>query len=385
MFFPSENIQTVIVASALPADAQVASRVAADLGLSAQASNAVKVDFGAFRGSSVYLSSSRNSDTQAKDSFPTLVGVFLIQAPQGSGQAQSQTYAEVAIQVELGTCYLRNAQVVWKTAAPEFLGKIPVEERAERSLKPIDQKLNPSLSPLRLSFRGGDLKSSVSTLRNAQVLGEAFAAAKQSEIPLRSELLAQACAFFGSKLKVSKEQSDKLRVHRDLVSTFVPEPLKAKVERAPLFPLGNPQCAFRSAPFSHKAEVFEPESKNESQGYSPLHCFDSLLAQIQEKGSGSSKKLVQSLSENEFEVTFRNGRHVTLSSGRTAGLFVGSRLVGPKGEKLHVIRLLRSAQELDSAIAYVRSENEETPIKPGVKLSLDPRLFPAKGSSAGAK
>ena len=219
-----------------------------------------------------------------------------------------------------------------------------------------------------------------------RILGEAYAAAHVGStgiaFPLRSELLAKACAYFGKPFTniALGEQRQNHRAHRDLVSSFIAQ--QGVPQSVSPFPLASPTCSIRSAPFSHPVPAANVQLGEPVKEFSPRACLDALLAAVdtreagQEQNSSRAALLVQDLLLDSFEVVSRNGRHVTLSSGRTSGLTIGSRLVGPNGERLHVIRLLRSSDSVDSAIAFIRIENEKTPLGPGSKLSLDKRLFP---------
>ena len=317
---------------------------------------------GTFQDARIYGASrpDQPEGTSEKGIVPSIIGVYFIQPwNETSGSAL------VIIRAELDTCYLRDARIDWNPKPPQWENDIPSPFRANKPLAHLKVPFVVTESPVRLSFRGSEVlhssgrSLSAAMVDRARVLGEAYAAARSNQLafPLRSELLAKACQFFSK----GGRQEKKLRIHRDLVSTFYP--LKNKLAVSEIAG-GNPVCTLRSAPFSHRVDgVFEPSlpALNPSEGadlpsgakgnsqtstflpFSPTHCLSALL--LERERVQNKKGMVQVLENTEFEVISRNGRHVALNAGRTAGLTVGSRLIGPSGERLHVIRLLLSTNK----------------------------------------
>ncbi len=89
-----------------------------------------------------------------------------------------------------------------------------------------------------------------------------------------------------------------------------------------------------------------------------------------------TKNLVN-LEEREFKILRRYGSWVYLNRGMAFGLKIGMRLVGPNKSTLHIIRYAPKLEgELDAAIAFIRHESKDIPLKEGDVIRLDPRVYP---------
>lgn len=90
-----------------------------------------------------------------------------------------------------------------------------------------------------------------------------------------------------------------------------------------------------------------------------------------------AKQMTHNLTQENFRVLKREGRWVYLDRGRAYGLEIGAHLVGPSGSELHVIQYAKSADENpDLAVAFVRKESAESPVKAGDSIQFDLRSFP---------
>ena len=83
------------------------------------------------------------------------------------------------------------------------------------------------------------------------------------------------------------------------------------------------------------------------------------------------------LNETEFKIVRRFGSWVYLNRGRAFGLKIGMRLKGPNKASLHIIRYAPKLEgELDSSIAFIRHESQESPLKLEDVVKLDPKIYP---------
>lgn len=71
----------------------------------------------------------------------------------------------------------------------------------------------------------------------------------------------------------------------------------------------------------------------------------------------------------------RDRRWVWIDPGRGRGLQVGDRLVSQGQAYLHVIRIDRSPDSLESVIGFIRSEDAQKPLQVGDQIQLDLRDF----------
>jgi hypothetical protein len=93
-----------------------------------------------------------------------------------------------------------------------------------------------------------------------------------------------------------------------------------------------------------------------------------------------------SLEQGPLKVLRREGRWIYLSKGRASGYKIGMHLLGPGGAKLHVIQALgapptKGPREAESAVALLREEAKETPLKAGDSVWLDPAQYPKRDPS----
>jgi len=75
--------------------------------------------------------------------------------------------------------------------------------------------------------------------------------------------------------------------------------------------------------------------------------------------------------QEKWQVISREGRFVTINKGRAIGLKVGTRFVGIRQQKLHLIQYTGLHSKVDSAVLLIRSEDPSNPLKPGDSLQLD--------------
>ena len=87
------------------------------------------------------------------------------------------------------------------------------------------------------------------------------------------------------------------------------------------------------------------------------------------------------LGDKGFRITRRQGRWVYLDRGRAYGLEIGQHLVSGAA-KLHVIQYAPWTEGFDVAIAMVRQEPTDKPLKMGDTVTFDPSQFPPGGSGA---
>lgn len=338
---------------------------------------------------------------------------FVLTQPMKSGAAR--VVGQVQLVVETETCYLRSAALVgagfppgsWSSALDR--GQVKLQGPLQFPSAPLVAEV----SPLRVKVMGHGAAPDV-----ARVLHEAAAInlpALWKLGPVRSELLAIACAHFADKVTPA------LRVHRDLVIDYTQAESKAESSPAEAqlspsreredrrnalnpspWPLAPPKCRLHSSPFAHLlklepesetssrllAQGSDPEAKGaaqasragadtasskETDSWSPVACLDWLA----ERATTALTRLAPEV----FTVKERQGRWVALDPGRTAGLLVGKRLTSFNGAKLHVIRQIAVSESPDRVIAFIRNEPAGQPVSAGDSVRLDPALYPAQNNS----
>jgi hypothetical protein len=89
--------------------------------------------------------------------------------------------------------------------------------------------------------------------------------------------------------------------------------------------------------------------------------------------------LTHRLNEQVFRILKRQGRWVYLDRGRAYGLEIGTHLVG-RGASLHVIQYAPWEKDLDVAIALVRTEDPDSPLKEGESITFDPKIYGSQSS-----
>jgi hypothetical protein len=109
--------------------------------------------------------------------------------------------------------------------------------------------------------------------------------------------------------------------------------------------------------------------KKENEKFDPLFISDNVTKKVQEN--------LTKLDDSNIKILNRFGALVYINKGRAYGLNIGMRLLGPNNEKLHIIQYDPTLEnELDAAIAFIRHENSDKPLRNGDVLKLDPSTYP---------
>lgn len=348
-----------------------------------------------------------------------VVGSYLLTEAPLQGAALLQ--ATVVLVAETGSCYLRAGQVIaGRVTGAELERLVPGSSQA---LVWPQAKRDVLRSPVRLVVPG-----SGPTLMRARLFHE-LAAARSAESlknPIVSSVLAEACTTFAQ----GAPADGRLRVHRDLVFRYgvdsqdlggtaepanSPGPTAAALKALAL-PLVAPRCELGFAPFGQRLSQIPSPTHNPSQTQDsrampaaspsapPTLASGASPSESQAAGFEPRKEPIQpwsalaclselatrndawteSLDRQQFKIVQRRGRWVTLEASRTSGLVVGTRLVGPGGAQLHVIRVgpPRATEDdnRDNVTAYVRSESASRPLAPADMLELDTAAPPSPGA-----
>lgn len=120
--------------------------------------------------------------------------------------------------------------------------------------------------------------------------------------------------------------------------------------------------------------VFGNTPRSVGQSTQGVPCdFPALAKTLAQK----TDALLSNLASDPIHIVGRRGAWVYLDKGRAYGLGMGSRLVGPRGEGLHVIRYDPGFEgQPDVAVAFVRHESKESPLKKGDVVRIDQTVYP---------
>lgn len=182
----------------------------------------------------------------------------------------------------------------------------------------------------------------------------------QKKVPVVSTLGRIICQWKIPELKNSNlvKSGYPSRAHRIILSSFQ-ESLETKGVKY--------RIQMKSGLFDTNDETFLSQEK-----FAEFNPQD-IANKIVEK----SLPTLHKLNENNFKIIARSGSWIYLNRGRAFGLSIGTRLQGPDGAKLHIIKYAPNYKgELDVSIAFLRHEKKETPLKLGDSIEIDKSKYP---------
>jgi hypothetical protein len=323
-----------------------------------------------------------------------------------NGRDQSSEFARVAALVWRADCLLAGA--VWENGSSPLAGTPPTLMRSNGTLARARERTARSVSPVRWESRveGGPLGKRLALILDA-VGGERLA---EEGWPVNATIARMACRWTppsvaGERLPTTPTAANAAPADANADANALAGAWPAKVPGAPArksvhprrahrvvrarvrlpdadpttVPIGPPTWPRTSYEIAVAGGVFGEKRDtlvaSPSPGGPPVPFDPSAMADAATRALGP---LVHELEEAPFRITRRQARWVYIDRGRAYGLEIGTHLVGPGGSKLHVIHFAPDDAGVDAAVALVRDENADAPLKPGDVLSVDLADYPLR-------
>ena len=291
--------------------------------------------------------------------------------------SKGKELARIAALFKRDSCQLLGSVVVWGADYLQYIPKTEKSDTLTRLKESAQRGSSASKSPIRLSSDGRSYWGTSIAWITESFLAEQLAS---KDLIVHSDLSGLACLRARTLSDSANENTNS--------SSELPSKLSAGT---PILRRGHRQV--RLVLEGSKTSEGKPwPSVKVRYSYIPLP----LNIQLAESRGGelplsefSPQKIVQSVDQNlesllhdlkaaSIPVVGRDGRFVTVERGLAFGLRIGMHLVGPQGEKLHVIRFDKSRGLADAAILLIRSEQKDAPLKIGDPLKIDESVYPTK-------
>lgn len=371
--FISENPEASLVLNAASQE-YVQARVNELVGSQAKPSKEIFV--GAMRGTRVY--------TWNKDYSAILYSAFLLP----SGLSQKREILRVSSLVRQNECIHLGSH--WES--PAGMDALTRPEGLPVSGPSLSAAL--ARTPRTLSTIRFDSAFSGAMGERARVLfdiygGEVLAS---QGLPVNSSVSRLACKWAVEKnvdgsVKVTEYPA---RAHRLVVARFTLEPgdaytvpqdskLSVSAKGTSKAPQAAPPALFwpklQKGSVTLNSGVFGDKTKTLIEIKEPTAFLpDRLLSTLMPALTLASHDVKQ----EGFKVIKRLGRWIFLDRGRAYGLEIGTHLVGPKGSTLHVIQFAPGEGNADAAVALLRTEDQQSPVREGDAIVFDPTVFPVR-------
>lgn len=264
------------------------------------------------------------------------------------GQGYGKLWASTATLVRKNDCLHLGSR--WSYESKSVQPFAP--ENSSLKLLDFSRRIFSSLSPVKVDLFSFDQDKAKTFLYNL-VISEEFSEKKVALIN-----------NFGNIFCRPQTSSVAMKPHRlleiKLSSSSLKKEDKNKVDYS---------VQMNSAVFGQKAKDVIVDAKKTEFQAKPM--AESLVQKV--------LPTLDDISLNEFKIVRRFGSWVYLNRGRAAGLFIGTRLVGPNNSKLHIIRYAPYYEgQMDVSIAFIRHESPDAPLLEGGLLKLDPQIYPKK-------